>query len=146
MPVAERENSSMKRNVLVIFLMLIVVASLGVMNAQTPKTTVRDPSLGTWVLNAQQSKLGGPAPKSFIERYEMRPDGFIVSTRGVIAPDGSPAFEQVVFKSDGKEYEWWDNATLAEFLASRKRTPKTLSVKTIDTYTVEYVGKDSGKV
>jgi len=113
---------------------------------QTPKPTTNDPSIGTWVLNNQKSKLGGPAPNAFIERYELRADGFIVGTRSVVGNDSSPSFEQVAFKYDGKEYEWWDNATLADFMTTKKRTPKTLAVKSIDTYTVEYVGKDEGKV
>lgn len=98
------------------------------------------------MLNAQQSNFGGgPAPKAFIERYDLRADGFIVSTRAVIANDGRPAFEQAVFKYDGKDYEWWDNASLSEFLATGKRAPKTLSVKSIDAYTVQYVGKQAGE-
>src|SRR5256886_12243429 len=47
-----------------------------------------DPSLGTWILNVAKSKLPGLPPKLFIQRYEMRPDGFIVGTRIAIGPDG----------------------------------------------------------
>jgi hypothetical protein len=126
--------------------LLLTTVSIATLLAQTAKPATSDPSLGTWVLNSQKSKLGGPAPKAFIERYDLRPDGFIVSTRSVIAPDGSPAFEQAVLKLDGKDYEWWDNTTLADFLATGKRAPKTLSAKAIDVYTADYVGKQVGKV
>jgi hypothetical protein len=137
----------MKRTVIAISAVLIAVAYIGMLVAQAPKASANDPSLGTWVLNAQRSNFGGgPAPKAFIERYDMRPDGFIVSTRSVIANDDSPAFEQAVFKYDGKDYEWWDNVWLAEFLASGRRAPKTLSVKSIDAYTVEYAVKQAGKI
>ena len=127
--------------------MLLLAVLLTTVVAQMPKAAANDPSLGTWVLNAQKSNFAsGPVPKAFVERYDLRPDGFIVSTRSLIAADGSPAFEQAVFRYDGKDYEWWDNASLAEFLASGKRAPKTLSVKSIDTYTVEITGKQAGKV
>jgi hypothetical protein len=105
-----------------------------------------DPSLGTWILNSTKSKLPGPAPKLFIQRYELRPDGFIVSTRISIAPDGTPQFEQASMKHDGKDYEWWDNSTLSAFLSTGKRLPKKLSMKPVDALTVEYTGKESGKV
>ena len=67
---------------------------------QTPKPTTNDPSIGTWVLNNQKSKLGGPAPNAFVERYELRADGFILGSMvdGVLAdklqvPIGVPAIE-----------------------------------------------------
>jgi hypothetical protein len=126
---------------------LIVTAYVGITVAQAPKTAPNDPSFGTWVLNAQKSNFGGgPLPKAFIEKYEMRPNGFIVSTRSIVNNDGSPAFQQAVFKYDGKDYELWDQSSLAEFSSSGKRTPQTLSVKDIDANTVEYVGKSVGKV
>ena len=124
---------------------VFVFVSFGDLIAQAPKAGAADPSLGTWALNVQRSKLPGPPQQAFIEKYELRPDGFIISTRSVIAGDGTPSFEQAAFKYDGKDYEWWDSTTLAEFLASRKRTPKTLSVKAVDAYTVEYAGKQAGK-
>jgi hypothetical protein len=136
----------MKRTVIVVAVSFWTIVSITTILAQTAKPAKSDPSLGTWVLNPQKSRLGGPAPKAFIERYDLRPDGFIVSTRSVIAPDGSPAFEQAVLKLDGKDYEWWDNTTLADFLATGKRAPKTLSAKAIDAYTADYVGKQAGKV
>jgi len=136
----------MKRIVLAALLLLIAVAYVAVLLAEEPKPALNDPSLGTWVLNAQQSKFAGPAPKAFIERYDMRPDGFFVSTRSIINNDGSPAFQQAVFKLDGKEYELWDNGSLANFLATRKRDPQTLSGKAVDAYTAEYAVKQGGKV
>ena len=104
-----------------------------------------DPSLGTWILNVAKSKLPGLPPKLFIQRYEMRPDGFIVGTRIAIGPDGSPHFEQAAMKHDGKDYEWWDNTSLSAFLSTGKRLPKKLSMKPVDAFTVEYTGKESGK-
>lgn len=126
--------------------LLVAFLCVGILIAQAPKTTANDPSIGTWVLNAQRSKFPGPPPQTFIERYDMRPDGFFVSTRSIVANDGSPGFQQAVFKIDGKDYELWDNSSLAEFLASGKRTPQTLSGKAIDAYTVEYAVKQMGKV
>lgn len=137
----------MKCNVIAVFVALLVFACVTLTVAQAPKTSASDPSLGTWVLNAQKSNFGGgPVPKAFIEKYEMRPDGFIVSTRSIVNRDGSPAFQQAAFKYDGKDYELWDQSSLAEFSASGKRTPQRLSVKAIDANTVEYVGKNAGKV
>ena len=138
----------MKRPVIAVsVLIVIIVYCVAAIPAQAPKAAAVDPSLATWVLNPQQSNFGGgPPPKAFIERYEMRQDGFIVSTRTIVNSDGSPAFQQAVFKYDGKDYELWDNTSLAEFGASGKRTPQKLSVKAIDANTVEYVGKNAGKV
>src|SRR5437667_5123952 len=113
--------------------LLVVLSCISISAAQGPKPSANDPSLGTWVLNAQRSKFPGPAPpKTFIERYDMRRDGFFVSTRAIVGSDGSPAFQQAVFKVDGKEYELWDNSSLAEFLATGKRPSQTLSGKTVD--------------
>ena len=80
----------MKHTVMVVSVLLIAVAYVTMLVAQVPKPTANDPSLGTWVLNAQQSKLAGLGSKAFIERYDLRPDGFIISTRAVIASDGTP--------------------------------------------------------
>jgi len=136
----------MKRKIFAVSVLLVAITYVAMLVAQAPKSAAGDPSLGTWVLNAQQSKLAGPAPKAFIERYDMRPDGFFVSTRSIINNDGSPAFQQAVFKLDGKEYELWDNGSLANFLATRKRDPQTLSGKAVDAYTAEYAVKQGGKV
>jgi hypothetical protein len=134
----------MKYRSLVVAILVFACTSLA---AQAPReANSNDPSLGTWVLNAQKSKLPGPAPKTFIERYDLRADGFFVSTRAIVGGDSSPSFQQLVFKLDGKEYELWDNSTLSEFLASRKRAPQTLSGKVVDAYTISYEVKQAGKV
>lgn len=123
-----------------------VLACAGMIVAQVPRTSANDPSLGVWAINVSKSKFAGAVPKSFVERYDLRPDGSFVSTRAIINDDGSPAFQQAVFKYDGNDYELFDNASLAEFLASGKRTALTLSVKPIDAYTVDYAVKQAGKI
>jgi hypothetical protein len=118
---------------------------MGTLTAQEPKPTT-DPSLGTWVLNVSRSKFTSPPPKSFVERYELRPDGYFVSTRSIVTKDGDPAFQQSIFKYDGKDYEFYDNSSLAEFLASGKRATLMIGAKVIDAYTVEYFVKAVGKI
>jgi hypothetical protein len=126
--------------------MLLVFACMGTPVAQRPKSTATDPSLGTWVLNVSRSKFATPPPKSFVERYDMRPDGYFVSTRSIVTKDGDPAFQQAIFKYDGKDYELFDNSSLAEFLVSGKRASLMLSAKVIDAYTIEYLVKQAGKI
>ena len=136
----------MKCTVIAVPVVLIAAVCVVTLVAEAPEASPNDPSLGTWALNAQQSKLGGPAAKAFIERYDLRPDGFYVSTRSIINADGTPAFQQAVFKLDGKEYELWDNGSLANFLATQKRVSQTLSGKAVDAYTAEYTVNQDGKV
>jgi hypothetical protein len=125
---------------------LLLLAGTGHGVAAQQRTAERpDPSLGTWALNVSRSQLPGPAPKLSIQRYESRADGFVVSTRIALSDTGEPQFEQAVLKHDGKDYDWWDATTLANFLASGQRRPKRLSMRTVDAFTVEFTGKEAGK-
>jgi hypothetical protein len=135
----------MKRVIGFISLLLIafwITATL----AEDKSASASDPSLGTWVLNVSRSKFASLPPKTFVERYELRPDGYFVSTRSIVTKDGNPAFQQVIFKYDGKDYELFDNSSLAEFMASGTRAPLMLSAKVIDAYTIEYYVKQAGEI
>jgi hypothetical protein len=137
----------MKRSVVPVPASMVLLAfAVGTVIAQAPKASANDLSLGTWVLNVSRSKFEAPVPKSFVERYEIRRDGYFVSTRAIVNNDGNPAFQQAVFKYDGKDYALFDNSSLAEFLVSGKRTALTLRAKAIDSYTVEYAVKQAGRV
>jgi hypothetical protein len=141
-----RRRSPMKRLVIITSVLFLSLAHARMLAAQTLKASANDPSLGTWALNVSRSKFASPPPKSFVERYDLRPDGYFVSTRSIVNNDGSPAFQQAVFKYDGKDYALFDNSSMAEFLVSGKRSALTLSAKAIDSYTVEYAVKQAGRV
>ena len=65
---------------------------------------VRDPLLGTWVLNVAKSKfVPGPAPKSQRRTYEAHPQGVKATIQTVYA-DGRSASMQYTANYDGVEY------------------------------------------
>ena len=92
----------MKHLAITVLVLLLAIAFVGAIFAQAPKASANDPSLGTWVLNAQQSNLGGgPVPKAFVERYNLRPDGLIVSTRSIVKKR-----RQSVIPAGGLQIRW----------------------------------------
>ena len=126
---------------------MLVFCSLIVL-AQAPSSTSR-PEIGTWKQNFEKSKYaaGTTPPRSSIRRYEARPDGFFVTTNETVDAQGNPTFGQVVYKYDGKDYGFPSQITLAEFLATGKKTWTTQAFMVMDANTVQATAKDNtGKV
>ena len=94
----------------------------------------QDPLIGTWKLNLAKSKYSpGPAPKSQTIKYEAQGDGLKIAADNVNA-DGSTQHIQQTVKPDGKEYP-----------VSGDPDRDSATLKRIDAYTTEAMGKKAGK-
>jgi hypothetical protein len=121
-----------KGSVGVLFFAAIVLAS-----AVTTRNTLAqaDPHVGTWVLNPAQSKYSpGPTPKALTSVYSAAGQGLKVATNGT-SGDGKPTMTEFAVNFDGKD-------------APVKGSPDydAVSAKRIDSHTIEYSRKRSGKV
>jgi len=113
-------------------LLLMVVAS-SVSLSQTA-----DPFIGTWKLNVEQSTFDpGPAPRDLTCTYEDRGDGVILFTANGTDAQGNRTFIQWAFKRDGKDYP---------SLMLGAKAPGSISVKRVDAYTDEHIGKTDGEI
>jgi hypothetical protein len=93
-----------------------------------------DPRLGTWKLNLAKSKFPGSAPKYLTRTYAQTAQGVSVKVDGV-ALDGSPIFQQLTFKYDGKDYPY-----------TGARDFDMVSTKRVDARTSIYTLKKQGKI
>ena len=93
-----------------------------------------DPLMGTWKLNVAQSQLGSSAPRSIIRKHVPIPGGVKVIQDRVNA-EGKASTGEFTVKFDGKDYP-----------ISGDPYVDRLSVKRIDRYTVEGVGKKNDKI
>ena len=134
----------MKRNV--IGGGMLAAACSVILLAQNPAPG-KDPIIGTWNLNLQKSKYNpGPAPRSGVRRYEVTEDGFINYISVGVDSHGSPTFNQVTYKYDGKDYPVYSQANLPLFYTTGVK-PGTQAYRVIDPNTVELTPKDNaGKI
>jgi len=93
-----------------------------------------DPMMGTWKLNVAQSQLGNPAPRSIIRKHVPIPGGVKVIQDRVSA-EGKASTGEFTVMFDGKDYP-----ISGDPLVDR------LTVKRVDAYTVEGVGKKDDKI
>jgi len=92
-----------------------------------------DSSLGTWKLNAEESKSTSPNPtKSQTDVREATPDGGVTVTRTGQLADGTTVNYSYTYKYDGKEYP----VTGASF--------DTISVTRIDENTTSFEVRKTG--
>jgi hypothetical protein len=93
-----------------------------------------DNQAGTWKLNVAKSKYSpGPAPKEGTLTVEAIPNGYNITVHGTNAEGKSIHFETSP-QFDGKDYPMTGNPDA-----------DMISMKKIDDYTVETVGKKGGK-
>ena len=94
-----------------------------------------DPIVGTWELNVAKSKYSpGPAPKSQTRTYEVVADGIKATLKGIDA-EGKAITAEWTMNPDGKDRPFTGNPNA-----------DTLSLKRIDTNTVDFTLKKAGKV
>jgi hypothetical protein len=93
-----------------------------------------DKQVGTWKMNVAKSKFSpGPAPKERTLTIESQTDGLKFTIHGTNA-EGNAVHMEVSPKYDGKDYP-----------ATGMPNADTISMKKIDDYTIEAVGKKGGK-
>jgi hypothetical protein len=93
-----------------------------------------DNQVGTWKINVAKSKFSpGPAPKESTLTIESQPDGLKFTIHGTDA-EGKAVHIEFSPKYDGKDYP-----------ATGMANADTISMKKIDDYTIETVGKKQGK-
>ena len=112
---------------------LALIFSLVVVSAQGT-----DPLVGTWKLNVAASTYSpGPPPKSLTKTYEDRGEGVLLSVDKGVDATGTPTWNHIAFKYDGKDYP---------LATSTSKTFDTISYKRVDATTIEYTVKYDGKV
>ena len=120
------------RKLLVRAVLAIVVATSGVAIAEA---AAADPVIGTWQLNVSKSKFTpGPAPKSETRTYSQSGPSITLVIKRVGA-DGNEMTSQATYQLDGKDYPWTGDPSF-----------DSLSVKQVDSNTVEFTTKKAGKV
>jgi hypothetical protein len=118
----------MRRLALLAFIMAVSVLTV-VTVAQAA-----DNQAGTWKLNAAKSKYSpGPAPKEGTLTIESQADGLKFTIHGTDA-QGNPVHFEFSPKFDGKDYPMTGNPEA-----------DAISLKRIDDYAIETVGKKGGK-
>ena len=135
----------MKRSFIAVGLLVFVCS--GVVLAQAPAAgTKTDPLIGTWKQNPEKSTPKPPPGIVSVRRYELRPDGFMVSTLVGVNAQGNPTFAQTNWKYDGKDYPQYTQVSLPEFTAKGVKAG-TNAYRAVDAYTSEITQKDNiGKV
>jgi hypothetical protein len=112
---------------------LALVASLS--PAATPLLAQGDPHLGTWVLDVNKSKYTpGPPPRAQTSIYAAEGAGWKVTTKGT-GMLGQPTSTDFTMAFDGKDYPVRGNPDW-----------DALSVKRVDSHTIEFTRKKGGKV
>ncbi len=79
-----------------------ILAALAGLSIGAAVCLAADPNMGTWKLNEEKSKMGGPARNNSVV-YEAAGDSVKVTVDGVLA-DGTPAHNEWTGKFDGKDY------------------------------------------
>jgi len=93
-----------------------------------------DPAIGSWKLNVAKSKYStGQAPKSQTLKIEAAGDGLKL-TADVVNADGTTQHLTYTAKPDGKEYP-----------VAGDPDRDTTTMKQVDAYTTEVMGKKAGK-
>jgi hypothetical protein len=112
-------------------LAVVVVALTGSIRMPAQAT---DPLAGTWKLNVEKSKFGAaPAPKSSILKYEIHGDE-VKNTSDTVEADGTKVHGSYTAKFDGKEYP-----------VTGDPDRDTTTMKRINAYATEVIGKKAGK-
>ena len=94
----------------------------------------QDPLVGTWKLNLAKSKYSpGPVPKSQTLRWEAQGDALKITSDATNA-DGTTEHLTYTAKPDGKEYP-----------VTGDPDRDSTTMKRIDAYATEVVGKKAGK-
>jgi hypothetical protein len=114
-----------------VLLAIMVVVSVLVLGSIAQAA---DNHVGTWKINVDKSKWSpGPAPKEGTLTIESQPDGLKFTIHGTDA-EGKAVHMEFSPKYDGKDYP-----------ATGMANADTISMKKIDDYTIETVGKKQGK-
>jgi hypothetical protein len=120
----------MKRIFAFVVLVVLALACSGLMLAKG----TADSLIGSWKLNSAKSTFSpGPAPKSQALKYEMQGDELEV-TADTVNADGTTRHEAYGAKFDGKEY-----------LINGDPDRDSATMRRIDAYTTEVVGKKGAK-
>ncbi len=94
-----------------------------------------DPMDGDWKLNLAKSKIGmSSKPKSLINGYHTDASGNVKVTTDNVSADGKKTHREYTERYDGKEYN------------ADSQGGDTVSLKRIDSHTVEGAYKRDGKV
>lgn len=113
--------------------LMSVLLTVGIVAVAAPPGA--DPVVGTWQLNVAKSKFSpGPAPKSDTRVYAASEQGTVMTWTSAGA-DGKEAVVKATFKADGKDYPMTGAANF-----------DSLSLKQVDSHTVESTQKKAGKV
>jgi hypothetical protein len=109
--------------------------------------------IGTWKQNVEKSTYSpGPPPLKgsyAVRQYAAGDDGSIVAITMNVDPNGLPSLGAISAANyDGREYVQHTVATLATSLGAHigPRIDRTISYKPIDSYSVQIVQKQDGKV
>lgn len=120
-----------------------VVTLLVAAPVQAQPTDVH-PIIGTWSLNHEASSFSpGSGPRAQTRRFMATDDGFIVSIRATVNPNGNPDFALARVRFDGEPYEVWTGAALGTFLASGARPGATAAFEVIDDRTVRLTQRNA---
>lgn len=117
------------------------VGLLVVMLALVPQVLAQSsthPIIGNWVQSMVEE------PQTAVHSYTVREDGFMVWNRATVSPQAVAGFIQVVFKSDGTDYDIIQNATLSNLSATGTPITFTGTFRFTDD-ALEMVTKNNGE-
>lgn len=111
-----------------------IILALAILSIPLSLLAADDPMMGTWKLNVSKSQLGNPAPRSIIRKHIPVPGGVKVVQDRVDA-EGKTSTGEFTVKFDGKDYS-----------ISGDPFVDRLSLKRVDRYTVDGIGRKDDKI
>ncbi len=122
------------------------VVALTVLSASPAQAQLTEdyPFVGIWNLNLEASSFDpGSGPQSATRRFGVDEDGFLVSVRTTISPDGNPTFAMARVKLDGRDYPVWTDGAVYAFMADGSLPEGTAAFESIDDRTFRLTQKNA---
>lgn len=102
------------------------------------------PIVGVWQLNLGKSSFDpGSGPRSLIRRFGIDDEGYLVSVRITVNPNGIPTFAMARARLDGGDYPVWTDGALYNHLARGAQPGGTASFAELDERTLELTQKNA---
>jgi len=101
------------------------------------------PIVGVWSLDQDRSSYQpGPGPQGIRRHFRMDDDGYLVSVRITIAPNGNPTFAMSRARLDGGDYPVWTNGHVYAALSGDDISAGTASFESVDERTLRLTQKN----
>jgi hypothetical protein len=132
----------MHRSALTTLAALAVMSVLPLSPAQA-QSADDHPIIGVWKLNpARSSFRPGPGPQALTRQFRMDDDGYVVSVRATITPNGTPDFALARVKFDGQDYPVWATGAVYTHVSGGDVSQGSAAFEAVDGRTLQLTQKN----